>query len=358
MKISDAKKLIREVIQYNLTQAEKGKGHNTYVVPFVQGDPGLGKTAAAKQVAEELAIPYRQCIIAQYDAGELAGLPFKDDVVIYDEKGDPSHTEARMVRLRPHYLPTDKVAVFNLDELPQAFLANQNIASQLVNEYRVGEHEISPGVTIVATGNKPANKAGTTTMPTHLKDRLLSIEIEPNKDDFMGYAIVNGIDSRIRAWIENHPNKLHDFDPTKPASPTPRSWEKVSAILSMDLPAHVRLQALAGQIGEGHATEFEAYCQVAERMPKLQDIINNPTDEKKAPAFGNKDANILYLLLSSLSDVADEKNIGNILKYVDRLPREFAAFFGTQTFTRNKDLLKLREVSKWKLSTVAPLLYS
>lgn len=372
MKPSDVKTLMSAIINYNLTQYEKGqltgkRMENTYVTPFLVGDPGVGKTAILRQVAEELGMPYHQVIIAQMDAGEMAGLPFmsKQEIEHYwiDDK-NKEHTEKktvdRMIRLRPTYLPDPmvkegQIGIFNLDELPQAFLANQNIASQLVNEYRVGEHEISPGITICATGNKPENKAGTTAMPSHLKDRLMFIEVEVDTEDFLKRAALDGYDPRVRAYIRQNPKYLHQFQVGANASTTPRSWGKASATLSMNLPTHIRTNSLKGQIGEGATVHFETWLRVEDKLPKITDVIEHP---ETAPIFGNADANILYLLLANLADAATEKNIGNIIKYINRLPnQEFAAYWAQDTFTKNEALLKTAPVTEWKLSKGAKLLY-
>src|SRR5262245_6466780 len=121
MKISDAKTLLTEIFLYNMRQMEAGKSHKSYVVPIFIGDPGVGKTAIPNQVAEELGVKCHTTIIAQYDAGEMAGLAFPQDVE-YDFGDGNIVTEKRMMRLRPNYLPDPyleegKVGVWNFDEL-------------------------------------------------------------------------------------------------------------------------------------------------------------------------------------------------------------------------------------------------
>lgn len=391
MRISEAQTLLASIMKYNIEQMEAGRSHNTYLVPMIEGDPGLGKTAIPRTVARNYEVPYFQTILAQFDAGELAGLPFKATVnVECDEifasekdakafaaehrKVNPNvtaHThehdgktvmsfrlnydEERMVRLRPNYLPDASIGIWNLDELPQAFLANQNIASQIVNEYRVGEHRFSPGITVCCTGNKAENKAGTTTMPTHLRDRLIFITLEANLDDWLNYAAHYDLDPRIRAFLRQNPVLLHKFEPGTKANPTPRSWEKVSGILSMNLPTGIRREALNGQIGEGAATTFEQWLRVEDKMPKLETILKDPMN---APVFGNKNADVLYLLLANLASIADESNIENILKYIERLPnQEFTSYWAKDTFSRNPKLFNNKYVSRWKFNTAVSLLY-
>lgn len=358
MKISAAKSLLSAIFQYNLDQAASGAGEHTYLVPFFIGDPGVGKTAIPRQVAREMSaslgvdIGYYQAIIAQYDAGEMAGLPMMDK------------EHENMIRLRPNYLPplnaaddvsSYNIGIFNLDELPQAFLANQNIASQMVNEWRVGEHQISPAITICCTGNKPENKAGTTTMPTHLRDRLMFIEIEADTDDWLDYAAQRSISPLIRSYIRQNPGKLMKFDVGTNANPTPRSWEKCNAILKMQLRTDIRKAALGGQVGDGAATEFEAYLRIEDRLPKLEDILADP---EKAPVFTNKDADILYLLTANLADIADKKNIGKILKYINRIPaQEFSLFFITDLTKRDPSMRDTNEIIDWKMNKGKDLMF-
>lgn len=359
MRLSEAKGVLAEVVAYNLEEFDRGGKHDNFVVPYFVGDPGVGKTSIPKQVAREVAkeIPtfaYRQAIVAQYDAGEMAGLPFMGEKRITWQDADGNHTdvEHQMIRLRPNYLPDPKdpaeqMGIFNLDELPQAFMANLNIVSQLTNEWRIGDHQLSRGITICCTGNKPENKAGTTSLPMHLKDRLLFLEVEANIDDVLEYFAAIGVDHRIRSYLRQNQGALHEFVVGQNAFPTPRSWEKTSALLSMNFKGAVRTQVLSGQIGAGRAVEFETYLRIEDRLPKIDDIIADPEGVK---VFGNRDADILYMLMAGLADAATPKNIGQIIKYINRLPnQEFVAYWASDATQRDPSLLHTRDMTKWKL---------
>lgn len=330
MRISDALTILKSIIEYNITEAtKKASGTSAFVVPFLISDPGVGKTSIIRQAAAYYNLRYYQVIVAQYDPGELAGLPFVSE----DKK--------TMTRLRPNYLPPvdGGGGVFNLDELPQAMLAAQNVCSQLVNEWRVGEHVLDRTITITATGNKPENKAGTTTMPTHLRDRLMFLPVEVDHEDFLVYATGAGIDPRIRVFIKQHPKALAKFEPAANACPSPRSWEKVNAVLAMEgLSKHQRKAALDGTVGPAAATEFEAWLRVEERIPKIEDIVANPLT---TPVFTNRDADVLYLVLSSLADNFKDTNGEAIVKYVERTPnKEFIAYWLTELRRRDKSLMQ------------------
>jgi MoxR-like ATPase len=366
MRFSDATKVLTSILQYNVDQmqANMAKGvtrTSDYVVPFFYGDPGVGKTAIPRFVAEQHDLPYGQAIVAQYDAGEMAGIPFVRPIDQYDEDGElMEEKDYQLTRERPDYLPTFDAGIFNLDEMPQAFLANQNICSQLINEYRVGHHHISPAICICATGNKPENKAGTTTMPTHVRDRINSIEIEADQPEFLSYAAQKGLDRRVRAFIRENPALLHDFNVTALANPTPRSWEKTSTVLQLglmndnSLREGILTEMVIGQIGEGAGRTFISWLRVEDKMPKLEELLKDP---KNTRVFGAEDASINYLLLSSLADIASPKNMDAIVEYISRIPNaEFMAMWAQETVTRDPTLTKTPALKKWMMTTGTDLM--
>lgn len=358
--IGQAKELLQSIILYNLERYSAGAKHDSFIVPFFIGDPGVGKTAITRQAAAECEVPYFQTIVAQYDPGELAGLPFMGQVKVTRTLDGVPHEviEDRMIRLRPTYLPdindeAQKIGLYNLDELPQTMLAGQNIMSQLVNEWRIGDHEISQGITICCTGNKPENKAGTTPMPAHLKDRLMFIRVRADQKEFNEYAAKKGINPIIRTYIRQNPQNLSKFTPGSDANPTPRSWEKMSHILSLNLPQDIRYAAACGTIGEGYATEFEAFLRVGDKLPDPDEVIKNP---EEAPLFGPKDADVLRLLLASLADKATAKNFGRIITYIRRLPnKEFAAVFIQDACSRDESLMDTPEYRDFAMTDVAEM---
>lgn len=362
MKINDAKKLITATFSYNLSQW-KGKSTdiNKFVCPTLLGDPGVGKTTLIRQVAKELDVPISVSIFAQMDAGELGGFgipkmaPLVDGSgnTVLDEDGKPYMVDV-VVRARPDHLPTFDYGFFVLDEIPQAVLMNQNVASQLVNEYHIGKHGISHGITICCTGNKPENKAGTTPMPSHLVDRLCLITIDVDYGDWLLYAQSRQFDPMIRAYLEQNQADLHRFEPGAKACPTPRSWEKANAFLSMNLPEHILSETLAGTIGAGVAPKFIGWCKVRDKLPKLQDILAHPND---APVFGNREADINYLLLANLADIADEQNIEPMLQYIRRMPnQEFAIYWARDMLNQHPEIGENKHFTKWNMTQGVKLL--
>lgn len=358
MKISDAKTLLTTILKYNIDQHLAGVSHKHFIIPYFVGEPGVGKTAIPTQVAEEEEVPLHTTIIAQYDAGEMAGFGIPTDVIFENEDGT-RYTEKRVIRARPDYLPDPRtpegvVGIWNMDEIAQAFLANMNLCSQIVNEYRLGEHPISHGITICCTGNRAQDKSGTTVMPMHLRDRLMFINIEADYKDFLDYANKRAVHRWVRAYIGANPGYLHKFEVGVNAFPSPRSWERTSELLKMNHAPHILHECLAGQIGDGMAAQFLAWVKVEDRMPSVEDVIRNP---ESVPVFEDRDADILYMLVANLVEVSDKKNLAQIITYLKRLPNaEFKAMWAKDVQIRHPEVNETKVMTDFKLTDLTKIL--
>jgi hypothetical protein len=333
MKLSQAKQILMAAVQSNLSMNGGGR-HAEYIVPYLIGGAGLGKTTLVVDAAKELGIGCSILSLAQYDAGELGGWPV------------PSADGATMVRMRPDWMPTEGSGILFLDELPQAPVANQNIAAQIANERRVGPHYLPDGWVVVAAGNKATDRAGTNHMPTHLRDRLMFLEIEANLEDTIAYYAKVGVDERIRAYLRFRPDWLHRFDRDQNACPSPRSWERVSTIMSWGINAVCMQEAISGQVGRPACVDLMGFLKVYASCPDIDELIANP-DHSVVPS----DAAVLYAVCASLSSRANTSNVSKILKYLRRLPQqEFAAFVMKDAISRDQSLKKVQAVRDWALT--------
>jgi len=331
MKLSDTKAIVESFVKHNLS-LEVGSSNSKYLVPMLWSLPGEGKTTAIEDLAKELKYEIVTLVPAQFDAGELGGFP------IVNKETDTYY------RARPFFLPTtDKPTILFIDELPQAPTANQNIIAQLVNERRIGEHQLPDNVTIVCAGNPMSSRAGTNPMPSHLKDRLTHLHIETDHEGFRNYGLANGFTPEVTGFIQDRPEFLQKFDPSQDASPSPRSWERADTILKLKLPNQLEAQALKGQIGEAALADFVGYLRVYRDLPRSADIFANPTD-----TIIPTKPDVLYALCSMLAHHTTESNANALVTYIRRFPqREFAAFLIRDCLKRKPELKKNKDIIGW-----------
>ena len=334
MKLSQAKNIVMASID---SQIQHATGRDAQrVIPYLIGGAGLGKTSIVQQIAEEREHGCYILSLAQYDAAELAGI-----IALVDG-------EAK--RIMPHWLAKitemaskmEAVYLFG-DEVVQSPVSNQNVWAQVVNERRIGEFKLPDNVAIVAAGNRTSDRAGTNTMPTHLRDRLMFLEVEADLETTIAYMVAHGIHEDVTGFLRGFPQALHEFDRDANASPSPRSWDRVATILDWGLDPVCEAEAISGQVGRARCADFLGYRKLKANMPDLDRIVSNP-DSADIP----RDAMVLYALSAGLAHKMNQSNAGNIIKYLKRLDQqEFAAFAVKDAVNRDPELKKSEAVRQW-----------
>ena len=341
MKLSQAKAIATFAIKGAMALPKTARDAQ-YVVPYLISGAGLGKTSTALEIGADLDVPVVILSLAQYDYSEIAGWTL------------PNDDKSQMIRVRPDWMPTTGKGIIFLDELPQAPVTNQNIAAQLVNERRVGPHKLPSGWVVMAAGNRTSDRAGTNTMPTHLRDRLMFLEIEADLEDTIAYFSKVGVSDRVRAYLRFRPEWLHKFDTQENACPSPRSWERVSSILEWDIDEVCMTEAVAGQVGRAASADFMGFLQLFDVAPDIDKLIAKP-DDAEVPT----DPAIMFAVSSAISSRMTKANAGNCLKYLTRLPqKEFVAFAMKDAFSRDKSIASVDSVRKWILAEGAMLALS
>ena len=340
MKLSQAATITERAI--NFAMDLKDGRDAQYIVPYLIGGAGLGKTTMVKDATQRVAdnrkvkMECRILSLAQYEPSEIAGWLI------------PNENSTAMNRIKPDWMPDpDTCGVLFLDELPQAVVANQNIAAQITNERRVGPWSLPDGWVVVAAGNRMSDRAGTNNMPSHLKDRLMFLEIEADLEDTIAYYYSKRIDERICAFLRFRPEWLHKFDRDANACPSPRSWERVGSIMSWGLDPVNQLEAIAGQVGRAATADFTGFLKMYDSVPDIDKLIANP-----ASADVPSDPAVLYAICAAIASRVNEKNVGNVIKYLERLPQqEFAAFVIKDAVNRTKDLKQSQAIRDWIMKT-------
>lgn len=340
MKLSTAKTIVQAMIKKNL--ANKGGSNASYLIPMLWSLPGEGKTTVIEDLASDMKMDIETVIVAQYDSAELGGFPYlSEDKKTYH-------------RARPFFLPEEGCnnTILFLDELPQAATASQNVMAQLINERRIGEHVLPNNVVIVAAGNPMSARAGTSAMPSHLKDRLTHLDIETDHEGFRTYALNKGFSPEVTGFINDRPEWLQKFDPNTNASPSPRSWERADSILQLGLSREEERGALKGQIGESALTDFVGYLRIYRELPDVSEILANPEGSVVPSA-----PDILYALCSNLAYKVTPETAEALVTYIKRFTsKEFAAFTLRDTLARNPELKKNKAVAGWVVTEGRDLL--
>ena len=334
MRISEISKLIAETVKFNMSLPADAPDA-AHIALRIEGDPSLGKTAVVKQAASLI----DNCQLN--DKLNLAVLEPNDVAGWTMAEGDS------MKVLRPHWMDwdmdDDRPFIIAIDEFKQGGTPQQNACARIVYERAINGWPLPKHATIIVMANKDSNKAGTTRMPTHLRDRLVYVTMEAHLDDAISYFNSVGVDYRINGYLRSRPDMLSQFDRDADACPSPRAWHGVSSLLKLELPETVMQQAIAGRVGQGGAADFMGYLRLVDVMPDPDELIANP----KVAAIP-EDPAITYAVTAALSYRMTDKNAEAIITYLNRLPQqEFAAFCSKAAVSRNVDLKRVQAVREW-----------
>jgi MoxR-like ATPase len=285
----------------NLSQLVSG---NLHTAAMVWGPPGVGKSSIVSQVAKANDIKLVDLRLSQLAPTDLRGLPVAKD--------------GRSTWYPPEFLPTSGRGILFLDELNMAPPAIQGIAQQLVLDRRVGNYEVPDGWLVWAAGNRKEDRASVFEMPAPLANRFLHFEVQIDFESFRSWAIQSGIHEQILAFLAFRPDLLHKPDPSRPAWPSPRSWEMASQMLHAQLP-------LAPAIGAAVVGEFNAFTKIYTAVPNLDEILQGNGQKTEF----DKDPSIRYAVTFGLSSRARQaKEITNAIQWLlDKAAPEWIQLF-------------------------------
>lgn len=297
---------------------------------LLRGEAGIGKSSIWAQVAHKLEMEFIDLRGSQLDAVDIRGVPAIEG--------------GQTVWKTPSFLPTGGKGLICIDEINRATTSVQNSLFQLILDRRIGDYVLPSGWVVGAAINPEGSMSavGTTKMSQAMNNRWVHINIRVDVDDWCKWAMGNGILPVVVAFIRFRPDLLHQPSRTDYAFPTPRSWEFVSKMISLNPTGEVELALLAGAVGQGAAVEFAAFIRTWRKLPSIDGILLDP-----AGANVPEDVATMYAVASALAHRANEANLGRVIQYLERLPSEYNVFAVRDAVSRDSTLATTPEFTAW-----------
>jgi len=324
--ISQARSMLAKLVQLRL-------------VPMIHGSPGLGKSAIVNSFSQEYGLKLIDLRLAACDPTDLNGFPF-------------------MSNGRGSYLPMDTFPVEG-DTIPQGFtgwalfldevnggsLDVLKAAYKLILDRMVGQHKLHPNVVIICAGNLDTDGAIVNEMGTALRSRMVHIQMAVSMKDFLTHAREEHFDPRITSYLGFKPDHLYTLteDFTDFTFACPRTWDFANKILkNNDILDPDTLPMLSGALSEGVGREFVAFCKIEADLPKMAQIINNPSTIQMP-----QETSILWALTGTIGSQMNPTNVGPLVTYVKRMPKEFQVITLRESIRRNKPMLSNPVIQDW-----------
>ena len=310
------------------------------VSAFIWGPPGCGKSSIVNQISQEI----------KKTLFEMRALLYEP----IDVRGFPKITEdGRTIYCPPEDLPMQANALFFIDELNLAPLMTQNSFLQLViPPHKLGSYELPTDCAIIAAGNRETDRVGATRMGTSLANRFVHLNMEVDNDEWLDWAVENGIAPEIYAFIKYRGDLLMTFDPKKneKAFASPRSYEFLSNIVKEglgELPREAQLEIAAGTVGEGPATEFIAFTDIWRSLPNPEEVLKNPA----AFQIPEKPA-VLFALCGALSRKVTVKTVDKFFDFANRLSGEWSVRIVNDAIKMEPKLKSTKGYISWAAKNV------
>ena len=203
---------------------------------ILMGPPGIGKTAIVAQIAERLGINFVSYSITHHTRQSALGLPYIDDDVF----GGRTYKVSRYTMSEIIAAAYDAIAATGVQEgilfLDEVNCASETLAPAMLQflQYKTfGQHRLPLGWIIVCAGNPPEYNRAARDFDPAMMDRMKKIDIEPDLDVWMDYAVAHGVHPAITTYLANKPKNFYKVRSAVSGARivTARGWEDLSRTL-------------------------------------------------------------------------------------------------------------------------------
>lgn len=299
---------------------------------FFWGPSGIGKSEGVHQSCQEHGGVMCDIRVSQYESIDFRGIPdIQQNATVWNMpatlpfKGNERFDE-----------DSGKPIYMFLDEINQGDPSVMSVCYQLINDYRIGEHELMNNVVVIAAGNREQDRGVTNRWPAPLGNRGTHAELQADVPSWSAWAARNGIAHELIGFMNFRSELLHTFDPNKPvkAFATPRTWSFVSADYGdATMPMNVKLASMSGSVGEGPAVEFMAFIDIMSKISPIEEIVANPT---KVPVSTELD--MQWAMATHVAGHMTKATADQLHQFLARLEPEMTVMAWTLAINRDDEI--------------------
>ncbi len=307
------------------------------------GPPGMGKSAAAKEIHKRQGLDPERFLsinVTNHEVWDFTGVP----EIVEGTDGNGRVTTFAPTDIFARFRKGTGAGTINLEELPQSSIHHQTWAAGFIEDRKTTLFELDPEVRFICTGNRAEDRSGAKQLLAHLNDRLYHLIMETCVDSWCEWAMENGVDPFMVAFIRLRRELLNDFDPARRSNPTQRSWTRVSTQVPVDLPTGIYLALAEGKVGEGAAAEWVAARDMMGQMPNIDAIRLHPTTTEipEKPA-------VRFAVATAMSMSAEESMFARDMTYINRMPPEYQMLYVTDALRLIPELAQSSAFTKWAI---------
>lgn len=320
--IKEAKDLVRKAVETYLAKDD----NKNYILPmekqrplFINGPAGVGKTDIVYQVAKEMQIGFVSYNLTHHTRQSAIGMP---SIVNREVNGtEYEATEYTMSEIIDSvYGEIEKgitEGILFVDEINCVSETLSPVLLQFLQKKSFGPHKVPKGWVIVTAGNPSKFNKSAKTFDAVTLDRLRVINVAPDLDAWLEYAVDNHIQCSIINYLQSFSKYFYIFEKSVNATSivTPRSWEDLSNAMSMakKLGHEITLSLIAQFIqNEQCAMDFLSHYVLLKNCiskDEIEDILAGKRKEFLKKKLKSMNFQLRWavttILLSKLSSLAE-----------------------------------------------------
>jgi hypothetical protein len=234
----------------------------------------------------------------------------------------------------------NKPIILMVDEYGKAVPPVKNAMMRTMLERKMGSYALHPESIVFATTNLGAENVGDMLLPHHRNRMTLVRMKKPDATMWIEWGINNGIDHSLLGWVKDNPHLMQSFTEVKDPNDNPyiyhpkdaartsfvtaRSMAKASNWLKLrdQMDVQSTTAALIGTIGPRGAMDLMAFVTLADKLPKSQDIKDNPL----TALIPDSAAGVCMVVFRTLASI-ERTWMDAWMDYMERLPLEAQGMF-------------------------------
>ncbi len=317
MNIKEAKEQIKNAVRLYLKKED-----GDYVIPvenqrpiFLEGVPGIGKTAIVAQIAEELGIAMVSYSMTHHTRQSALGLPvIKQKEYEGMEYQVSEYTMSEIIASIYEVMKSgnQKEGILFLDEI-NCVSETLAPAMLLFLQYKVfGSYKVPEGWVVVTAGNPPEYNRSVREFDVVTLDRMRVIHVDADYESWKEYAVNRGVHPSVLSYLERKKEHFYlvESKVMEKNYVTARGWEDLSEMIWLSEKENLPVSPeLINQYlnKEEVATEFFSYYELFckyEREYALDDIlrgkVSEAVKEKAANASFDERISLVRLILGRI----------------------------------------------------------
>lgn len=303
---------------------------------FIWGASGIGKTDAVEQVCADQGGVLCDIRLSQYESVDFRGLP---DITPGEQVTKWLLPSMMPFKGNPAFVNNGKPIFLFLDEINQGQPSVLSTCYQLLNEGRVGEHELLDNVVMVAAGNRDEDKGTTNRWPKPLGNRGTHVEATTSVDGWVQWAGKAGKPAELLGFMQFRPELIHTHDPKSADKvfASPRTWSMAGDYLAdKEMPDYIKWISIAGSVGDGPGAELNAFIGLMADLPNIRAVLADPNG---VPIPHESDKQWAAATMIS-GYMKNDDNLRKLQVYLSRLEAEMVPVAWTTAIARDDSIIE------------------